>query len=123
MRRLPLRLPPPAWHPARPFHSGRIFRTMAAATRGAAMAVTISVNRTEHSVEVDDDTPLLWVLRATLGLSGTKYGCGIAQCGACTVLIDGTPARACAIPVSAVGAREVTTIEGLRGRVAAAVQA
>ncbi len=87
------------------------------------MAFTISVNRTEHSVDVDDDTPLLWVLRDTLGLSGTKFGCGIAQCGACTVFLDGTPLRACAMPVSAVGSGEITTIEGLRGREAAAVQA
>jgi len=87
------------------------------------MAITISVNRTEHSVDIDDDTPLLWVLRDTLGLSGTKFGCGIAQCGACTVFLDGTPVRACAIPVSAVGAGEITTIEGLRGREAEAVQA
>ena len=77
------------------------------------MAITISVNRTEHSVDIDDDTPLLWVLRDTLGLSGTKFGCGIAQCGVCTVHLDGQPVRSCLLPVSAVGERAVTTIEGI----------
>ena len=61
------------------------------------------------------DTPLLWVLRDALGLTGTKYGCGIAQCGACTVHIDGVATRSCSVPVSAVGAKKITTIEGLAG--------
>ena len=71
------------------------------------------VNGQSHNVDVEPDTPLLWVLRDTLGLTGTKYGCGIAQCGACTVHIDGVATRSCSMPVSAVGARKITTIEGL----------
>jgi isoquinoline 1-oxidoreductase subunit alpha len=73
----------------------------------------LTINGREQQVDVDPDTPLLWVLRDTLGLTGTKYGCGIAQCGACTVHIDGAAARSCSMPVSAVGARKITTIEGL----------
>ena len=75
------------------------------------MAHTITVNGTRHSVDVDDDTPLLWVLRDNLGLTGTKFGCGVAQCGACTVYMDGQPLRSCSMPVSAVGEAEITTIE------------
>jgi isoquinoline 1-oxidoreductase alpha subunit len=86
------------------------------------MAFTIKVNGAQHSVEVDGGTPLLWVLRDTLGLAGTKYGCGIAQCGACTVFLNGKPLRSCALPVSALGNGEITTIEGVRGREAVAVQ-
>jgi len=86
------------------------------------MALSITVNGVAHSVDVDPDTPLLWVLRDTLGLTGTKFGCGIAQCGACTVFIAGKPSRSCALPVSALGADEVTTIEGVKGREAEAVQ-
>jgi len=71
------------------------------------------INGHTQQVDVDPDTPLLWVLRDTLGLTGTKYGCGIAQCGACTVHIDGVAARSCSMPVSAVGAKNITTIEGL----------
>jgi len=74
---------------------------------------TLNVNGTTHEVEVDDDTPLLWVLRDELKLTGTKFGCGMAQCGACTVHLDGKPVRACVTPVSSVGARKVTTIEGI----------
>jgi isoquinoline 1-oxidoreductase subunit alpha len=73
----------------------------------------LTINGREQQVDVDPDTPLLWVLRDTLGLTGTKYGCGIAQCGACTVHIDGAAARSCSMPVSAVGAGKITTIEGL----------
>jgi isoquinoline 1-oxidoreductase subunit alpha len=73
----------------------------------------LSVNGKAYSVEVEADTPLLWVLRDTIGLTGTKYGCGIAQCGACTVLIDGAPARSCQVPVGRLGSRAVTTIEAL----------
>ena len=73
----------------------------------------LNINGQTHEVDVDPDTPLLWVLRDTLGLTGTKYGCGIAQCGACTVHIDGVATRSCSMPVSAVGARKITTIEGL----------
>jgi len=73
----------------------------------------ITVNGTDHTVAVEEDTPLLWVLRDTLDLTGTKYGCGIAACGACTVLIDGVPQRSCAVPVGTLGTAAVTTIEGL----------
>ena len=74
---------------------------------------TLTVNGRTHNVDVEPDTPLLWVLRDTLGLVGTKYGCGIAQCGACTVHIDGVAARSCQIPVNAVADKPITTIEGL----------
>lgn len=73
----------------------------------------LSVNGTTRTVNVSADMPLLWVLRDTLSLTGTKFGCGIAQCGACTVHLDGEPTRTCVTPVSAVGPRKVTTIEGL----------
>jgi isoquinoline 1-oxidoreductase subunit alpha len=86
------------------------------------MTSSIAVNGKVHSVDVDDDTPLLWVLRDTLGLTGTKFGCGMAMCGACTVHLEGQPVRSCSIPVSAVTGR-VTTIEGIAGREARAVQA
>jgi isoquinoline 1-oxidoreductase alpha subunit len=86
------------------------------------MAHTLKVNGQTHSVDVDDDTPLLWALRDNLGLTGTKFGCGVAQCGACTVFIDGQPVRSCVTPVSAVEG-EVTTIEAIAGKEAEAVQA
>lgn len=73
----------------------------------------LSVNGQSHTVNVPADMPLLWVLRDTLGLTGTKYGCGIAQCGACTALLDGAATRTCMTPVSTVGDRPITTIEGL----------
>jgi aerobic-type carbon monoxide dehydrogenase small subunit (CoxS/CutS family) len=76
-------------------------------------AITLRVNGRTQTVDVEPDTPLLWVLRDALGLTGTKYGCGIAQCGACTVHVDGKAVRSCTTPVSAVGARAITTIEGL----------
>ena len=75
--------------------------------------ITLTVNGRRHEVDVDPDTPLLWVLRDSVGLTGTKYGCGIAQCGACTVHVGGTAVRACVTPVSTIGTRAVTTIEGL----------
>jgi isoquinoline 1-oxidoreductase subunit alpha len=77
------------------------------------MAYTIKVNGRQHAVDSGGDTPLLWVLRDFLGMTGTKFGCGIAQCGACTVHLDGAPVRSCVLPVSAVGARDVTTIEAV----------
>ena len=80
------------------------------------MAYTIKVNGKSRTVDVDADTPLLWVLRDTLDMKGTKFGCGIAQCGACTVHIDGAATRSCVTPISAVGARKITTIEGLEGK-------
>ena len=73
----------------------------------------LNVNGVEHDVDAAPDTPLLWVLRDLIGLTGTKYGCGMAQCGACTVHLDGQPMRSCVLPVSAVAGRPVTTIEGL----------
>lgn len=75
--------------------------------------ITLDVNGTRKTISADPDTPLLWVLREELSLTGTKFGCGIAQCGACTVMIGGQAARACVIPLSNVKGREVTTIEGL----------
>jgi isoquinoline 1-oxidoreductase subunit alpha len=86
------------------------------------MTIQLNVNGRSHSVDVDPSTPLLWVLRDEIGLTGTKFGCGIAQCGACTVFLDGQPLRSCSLPISAVGARPVVTIEGLGGREAEAVQ-
>ena len=77
------------------------------------MSIQIKVNGTAHTVDVEGDTPLLWVLRDTLGLTGTKYGCGMALCGACTVHLDGNAVRSCRLPVSQVRDREVTTIEGV----------
>jgi isoquinoline 1-oxidoreductase subunit alpha len=73
----------------------------------------LTVNGETHDVSVPEDMPLLWVLRDVLGLTGTKYGCGIAQCGACTVLVDGQPLRSCVRPAAAVAGKAVTTIEGL----------
>jgi isoquinoline 1-oxidoreductase alpha subunit len=73
----------------------------------------LTVNGRSHDVDVDPDMPLLWVLRDVIGLMGTKYGCGIAQCGACTVHVDGVPTRSCSLPLSAAADRKITTIEGL----------
>ncbi|GEO07658.1 (2Fe-2S)-binding protein [Segetibacter aerophilus] len=73
----------------------------------------LNINGTEHQVDVAEDTPLLWVLRDHLGLVGTKYGCGIAQCGACTVHFNGVATRSCVLPISSIGSSKVVTIEGL----------
>ena len=75
--------------------------------------ITLKINGKTHSVDVDEDTPLLWVLRDEIGLTGTKYGCGIGMCGACTVLVDGEPTRSCQLPATTVANKAVTTIEGL----------
>jgi isoquinoline 1-oxidoreductase subunit alpha len=75
--------------------------------------IALSVNGKTYNLDAEDDTPLLWVLRDTMGLTGTKYGCGIAQCGACTVLIDGVPTRSCQVPAGGLAGRTVTTIEAL----------
>jgi isoquinoline 1-oxidoreductase alpha subunit len=75
--------------------------------------IPIIVNGKKHTVDVSPDTPLLWVLRDTLGMTGTKYGCGIAQCGACTVHLEGKPIRSCGTPISAASGKRITTIEGL----------
>jgi isoquinoline 1-oxidoreductase subunit alpha len=85
--------------------------------------ISLTVNGQKHDVDVDPETPLLWVLRDSLGLTGTKYGCGIAQCGACTVHVDGTAMRSCSIPVEGVAGQNVVTIEGIGGKAARAVQA
>lgn len=74
---------------------------------------TLTVNGTEQTVDVDENTPLLWVLRNNLGLTGTKFGCGLSQCGACTVHLDGAATRSCVTPISDVGDQAITTIEGL----------
>jgi isoquinoline 1-oxidoreductase alpha subunit len=75
--------------------------------------VALSINGKSYDVDVESDTPLLWVLRDTLGLTGTKYGCGIAQCGCCTVHIDGVAVRSCQVPVGTIDGKVITTIEGL----------
>lgn len=87
------------------------------------MPISFTVNGKEHNVDVDPDTPLLWVLRDELRLTGTKFGCGIAQCGACTVHLDGMTRRSCVTPVSMAEGSDITTIEGLEGPEAEAVQA
>ncbi len=87
------------------------------------MPTTITINGTPTTVQAEPDTPLLWVLRGELHLTGTKFGCGIAACGVCTVHLDGQPVRACVTPLSAVGTRAVTTIEGLTGADADALHA
>ena len=84
--------------------------------------VSLTVNGKRHDVDVAADMPLLWVIRETIGLTGTKFGCGLSQCGACTVHLDGQPIRSCATPVSSVGAKSVTTIEGLSPTASHALQ-
>jgi len=78
--------------------------------------ITLKINGQTHNIEVDPNTPVLWVVREQIGLTGTKFGCGIAQCGACTVHLNGKPIRSCVTPIQAVANQEITTIEGL-GRV------
>jgi isoquinoline 1-oxidoreductase alpha subunit len=82
----------------------------------------LNINGQPREVDADPDMPLLWALRDVIGLTGTKYGCGVAACGACTVFLDGQPARACQTQLSAVGDQRITTIEGVEGRVAQAVR-
>ena len=77
------------------------------------MAIKLTVNGKSHSIDVDPSTPLLWAIREQVGLTGTKYGCGVAQCGACTVMLDGQAIRSCVIPVAAAADKSVQTIEGL----------
>ncbi|TCV90539.1 (2Fe-2S)-binding protein [Sulfurirhabdus autotrophica] len=84
--------------------------------------ISLTVNGKKHSVDAAPDTPLLWVLRDTLQLTGTKYGCGIAACGACTVHMNGAPIRACMTPLSAAAGQKISTIEGLNSKVGLAVQ-
>jgi len=84
------------------------------------MAFTITVNGRKHSVDVDGDTPLLWVLRDVLGMTGTKFGCGMALCGACTVHVDGNPTRSCITSIDSIGSSEITTIEAIGATAAGA---
>jgi isoquinoline 1-oxidoreductase alpha subunit len=86
------------------------------------VAFALKINGQTHQIDVDPNTPLLWAIRDGVGLTGTKYGCGIAQCGACTVHVDGQTVRSCSLPVSAVGISDITTIEGLNSKEGAAVQ-
>ena len=87
------------------------------------MAHTLSVNGVEHTLDVDADTPILWAIRDQIGLTGTKFGCGVAACGACTVHLDGEPVRACQTTVEDAAGAQITTIEGLDSAPARAVQA
>ena len=75
--------------------------------------ISLSINGRTHQIDVEPDTPLLWAIREQIGLTGTKYGCGVAQCGACTVHLDGEAVRSCVLPVSAAAGKKITTIEGL----------
>jgi aerobic-type carbon monoxide dehydrogenase small subunit (CoxS/CutS family) len=84
--------------------------------------IALTVNGKRHDVDVSADMPLLWVIRDTIGLTGTKFGCGLSQCGACTVHLDGQPVRSCVTTVSSVGAKKVTTIEGLSPTTSHALQ-
>jgi isoquinoline 1-oxidoreductase alpha subunit len=87
--------------------------TFSANDAGRMSMIALSINGQSYNVDVESDTPLLWVIRDTIGLTGTKYGCGIAQCGACTVHIDGVATRSCQVPVGTVGEKHITTIEAL----------
>ena len=87
------------------------------------MPVTITVNDTKHTIDAEPDMPLLWAIRDHVRLTGTKFGCGMSLCGACTVYLDGSPVRSCVTPVSAAAGKRVTTIEGLRSKAGKAVQA
>lgn len=87
------------------------------------MRLKLSVNGEEHKLDVEPETPLLWVLRDALNLTGTKFGCGIGTCGACTVHLNGAPIRSCQLPVRAVGERRITTIEGIADEAARRLQA
>jgi len=84
--------------------------------------IELTINGQSHSLDVDPAMPLLWAIRDAIGLTGTKYGCGISQCGACTIHIDGKAVRSCVTPISAAQGKKVTTIEGLNSKVATAVQ-
>jgi isoquinoline 1-oxidoreductase alpha subunit len=85
--------------------------------------ISLSINGTRHDIAAEPDMPLLWAIRDHVNLTGTKYGCGIAQCGACTIHVNGRAVRSCVTRVGSVGAGEITTIEGVNGKVAEAVQA
>lgn len=87
------------------------------------MPVTINVNGDDHTIDADPDTPLLWAIRDHIQLTGTKFGCGMALCGACTVHVDGAPVRSCVTPISTIAGKRITTIEGVQSKAAKAVQA
>lgn len=84
--------------------------------------LTINVNGIDHAIDAEPDTPVLWALRDIINLTGTKYGCGVAQCGACTIHLDGVPVRGCQTAIGDVGTGKITTIEGIAGKVATTVQ-
>src|SRR4051794_36387725 len=92
---------------------GRRARPSSKSNGDLSMAFNIKVNGTAHSADVDGDTPLLWVLRDVLGMTGTKFGCGMALCGACTVHIDGVASRSCVTPIDSIGSSQITTIEAI----------
>ncbi len=84
--------------------------------------ITLSVNGVDHAIDAEKDMPLLWAIRDLVGLTGTKFGCGVAQCGACTVHLDGVPVRSCQTFIGDVGTGKITTIEGVTGKIAETVQ-
>ena len=87
------------------------------------MAIPLKINGKKHSVDTEPDTPLLWAIRDHVGMTGTKFGCGIASCGACTVHLNGQPVRSCVMPIGSIGDQEITTIEGLDSMEGKAIQA
>ena len=87
------------------------------------MAISLKINGKKHSVDTEPDTPLLWAIRDHVGMTGTKFGCGIASCGACTVHLNGQPVRSCVMPIGSIGDQEITTIEGLDSMEGKAIQA
>jgi isoquinoline 1-oxidoreductase subunit alpha len=105
------RPPPTEWAFANEFEPGNLVGGCTYSRKASMIA--LSVNGKTHNVDVEADTPLLWVLRDTIGLTGTKYGCGIAQCGCCTVHIGGVATRSCQVPVGSIGTAQITTIEAL----------
>jgi isoquinoline 1-oxidoreductase alpha subunit len=84
--------------------------------------ITLNINNTPYQVDASADMPLLWAIRDMVGLTGTKFGCGIAQCGACTVHVDGKPVRSCSFPVAAAVGKKITTIEGMKDKITEAIQ-
>lgn len=84
--------------------------------------ITLNINNTPYQVDASADMPLLWAIRDMVGLTGTKFGCGMAQCGACTVHVDGKPVRSCSFPVAAAVGKKITTIEGMKDRITEAIQ-
>ncbi len=84
--------------------------------------ITLNINNTPYQVDASSDMPLLWAIRDMVGLTGTKFGCGIAQCGACTVHVDGKPVRSCSFPIAAAVGKKITTIEGMKDKITEAIQ-